>query len=145
MTVTEIEEKMAQTLYYGNAKERAITEEEKARFAGLEAQGHEKAVNMIVEMSKTPEAQAKMTPEEKENFDLTVSSMFDRVTTNVLMKEAEQKLAEVTATHEQVVDDVMNLAGDMVIASAEATGNALPTDADLYSEADQSIEGSRSR
>ena len=130
MTVTEIEEKMAQTLYYGNAKERAITEEEKARFAGLEAQGHEKAVNMIVEMSKTPEAQAKMTPEEKENFDLTVSSMFDRVTTNVLMNEAEQIL--------NTAETNLTVATDDITAALAQIQNA-----DV--ETDQSIEGSRSR
>lgn len=130
MTVTEIEEKMAQTLYYGNAKERAITEEEKARFAGLEAQGHEKAVNMIVEMSKTPEAQAKMTPEEKENFDLTVSSMFDRVTTNVLMNEAEQILNTAETNLTTATDDITAALAQIQNADVET---------------DQSIEGSRSR
>ena len=147
MTDVSIIDLMDRGYEYDKSAETSIDENNKKRYSDLAGKTHEDIYNAIINqvekanVSEEMKAEVKAMAEDSKKFVLD----FDRAYTNVLLKEAEQKLAEVTATHEQVVDDVMSLAGDMVIAGAEATGNALPSDESLYSEADQSIEGSRSR
>ena len=130
---------------YDKSAETSIDETNKKRYSDLATETHESIYNEISKQVETANISEETKNQVKETVEDSKKYVLNLAYSKVLLKEAEQKLAEVTATHEQVVDDVMNLAGDMVIASAEATGNALPTDADLYSEADQSMEGSRSR
>ena len=143
MTDVSIIDLMDRGYEYDKSAETSIDENNKKRYSDLAGKTHEDIYNAIINqvekanVSEEVKAEVKTMAEDSKKFVLD----FDRAYTNVLLNEAEERLNKASVN----IDQVKELAGDMVIASAEATGNALPSDESLYSEADQSIEGSRSR
>ena len=143
MTDVSIIDLMDRGYEYDKSAETSIDENNKKRYSDLAGKTHEDIYNAIINqvekanVSEEVKAEVKTMAEDSKKFVLD----FDRAYTNVLLNEAEERLNKASVN----IDQVKELAGDMVIASAEATGNALPSDESLYSEADQSIEEGKSR
>lgn len=141
MANVSIVDLMDRGLEYDKSAETAIDETNKKRYSDLATETHESIYNEISKQVETANISEETKNQVKETVEDSKKYVLNLAYSNVLLKEAEERLNKASVN----IDQVKELAGDMVIASAEATGNALPTDADLYSEANQSIEGSRSR